>query len=182
MVLRRYFLPGKGLAQGKGIVFNPNGQTLYASSSDSRHIVAVDISGLRIVPKYRFKDEDDKTAPLIYISQPANTASGLVNVSESMIKLIGSAIDESGVNLIKVNGQTTPIKQNGNFEIFLPLQMGDNFTTIEVEDINGNTSVKRCTIRRKELNGEKYDPTLAKNFLFIVGMTEEMPKMSPIRC
>jgi len=166
--LRRYKI--KGAVDVRGAVFNPNGKVVYVASSGSKNIISYDVSVLRIIPKFRFKDEDDKTAPLIYISEPANLASGTVTFSESLLKIVGSAIDESGIHMIKLNGRETKINENGNFVMYMPLQMGDNFVTIEVQDINDNTTVKRFTVKRKNLDGEEYDPVDAKNYLFIVGI------------
>ncbi len=169
--LRKYDV--KGATGGvRGIAINPNGKTFYVSSSGNKNISTYDVSVLRIIPKFRFKDEDDKTPPLVYISEPANLSSGTVNFSGDLMKIVGSAVDESGIHFIKINGIEAKFNQNGNFSMFMPLQMGDNFINIEVQDVNENTTVKRFTIRRKNLDGEQYDPTLAKNYLFIVGINK----------
>lgn len=163
----------------KGLAFNPNGRSIYTSSSGSKNLISYDVSVLGIVPKFRYKDEEDKTAPSLFIAQPANTSSGRVNFSEDLIKISGSAIDESGIHRLKINGRETPLKESGNFTIVLPLQMGENFVTIECDDLNGNTAIKRFIVNRKNLTGEKYDPAKARNYLFIVGVNdyEYWPKL-----
>lgn len=166
----RHFEQGGSKKNIKGLGFNPNGQSVFASSIGSNMIINYDVSVLGITPQYRFKDEDDKTAPLVHISNPPILSSGKVTYSKDRIKITGSAVDESGVHKIKINGYDTPIKDNGNFVINLPLQMGDNFITIEVADVNDNTTIKRFVVNRRNLNGEEYDPADAKNYLFIVGI------------
>jgi WD40 repeat protein len=156
----------------KSAVFNPNGRTLFTSWGGSMNMNNYDISLLGIVPKFRFKDETDKTAPLVYISQPANTSEGSITYSQDLLKIVGSAVDDSGIHSLKINGLNTPIKEGGNFVIMLPLQMGENFITIEAQDINQNISVKRFIVNRKDLDGEDYDPAKARNHLFIVGINK----------
>lgn len=156
----------------KSAVFNPNGRTLFTSWGGSLNINNYDISLLGIVPKFRFKDETDKTAPLVYISQPANTGEGSITYSQDLLKIVGSVIDDAGIHSLKINGRETPIKDGGNFTIMLPLRMGENFVTIEVQDINQNIAVKRFMVNRKNLDGEQYDPMSAKNHLFIVGINK----------
>ncbi len=168
----RHFEEKGGSKVIKGLAFNPNGQSIFTSSDGHNEIVNYDVSVLEIVPQYRFKNEEDKTSPMVHISNPPNLSSGRVTYSQDRIKITGSTVDESGIHKLKINGYDTPIKENGDFVINLPLQMGDNFITIEVSDVNDNTTVKRFVVTRKNLDGEDYDPADAKNYLFIVGVNK----------
>lgn len=128
------------------------------------------IESLNISPVFRFKDKKDITPPQIFVSNPPNIQDNQVRYSKDMIDITGSVIDESGVRRLRVNGIETPIKQNGNFFIKLPLSMGDNFVSIEVTDVNDNIALKKFSVLRKNLDGGDYDASKAKNFLMVVGI------------
>ena len=128
------------------------------------------IESLNISPVFRFKDKKDITPPQIFVSNPPNIQDNQVRYSKDMIDITGSVIDESGVRRLRVNGIETPIKQNGNFFIKLPLSMGDNFVSIEVTDVNDNIALKKFSVLRKNLDGGDYDASKAKNFLLVVGI------------
>ncbi len=161
-----------------GISFNRNGREIVTVEKFQR-VRTWDVTPLNISSIYDFKDEDDKTGPSIYISNPPNITNDRVTVSDDLIRLQGVAIDESGVKNVSINKISTPLKENGNFTINLPLTMGENFVNIEVTDINDNISVKRFIVNRKNLDGEAYDPIEATNYLFIVGINkyEYWPKL-----
>ena len=81
---------------------------------------------------------------------------------------------------LKINGKETPVKENGNFLIHIPLSMGDNFVNIEVTDVNDNISLKKLVITRKSAEGEEYNPAAAKNHLLVVGINnyQYWPKLN----
>lgn len=139
-----------------------------------------DISPLNISPVFKFKDKKDTSPPQILVSNPPNTQQERVRFSKDMIDIKGTVVDESGVRILKINNIETPIKDNGNFVLYMPLSMGDNFVNIEARDINDNISLKKFIITRKDLSGEEYDNTKARNFLFVVGINDyqHWPKLN----
>jgi WD40 repeat protein len=153
------------------ITFKPDGKEL--SIIDWMVGVKVwDVSNLTIAPVFKYKDKKDNTPPQILVSNPPNTQSERLRFSKDLIVIKGTVVDESGVRNLKINGVTIPLKENGNFVLYLPLTMGDNFVTIEARDINENIAVKKFVITRKDLTGEEYDVAKAKNYLFVVGIND----------
>ncbi len=128
-----------------------------------------DISDLNIPPYFNFRNENDNLAPLVYISNPPKIVNDRINYSKDLIDLEGSVFDNFGVRNLIVNGVKTPVQQNGQFIIHLSLNMGENPVTIQANDINGNTVTRKFTINRRGDMGE-YDPLMARNYLFAVGI------------
>ncbi len=160
--------------------FSPDGKGLAVVEEYGTSVKVFDISALKISPVFRFKDENDKTPPQIFVSNPPNIQNNRVRYSQDIIDIKGTAIDESGIRYLKVNGIETPIRDNGNFVIKLPLSMGDNFVTMEVVDVNDNIALKKFVISRRELDGENYVASEAKNYVLIVGINdyEHWPKLN----
>jgi hypothetical protein len=128
------------------------------------------IESLNISPVYRFKDTKDTSAPLVMISNPANITDNKVRVYKDLLDLRGVVTDESGVRSLKINGRETPVKDNGNFVINIPLSMGDNYVNIEVTDINDNIALRKFVVTRKNVDGEEYNAAAAKNYLLVIGI------------
>ncbi|MTI19888.1 hypothetical protein E1176_02530, partial [Fulvivirga sp. RKSG066] len=162
------------------LAFNKKGDQLATINSLERGLDIWDVTTLDIAPIYEFRNEDDNSPPQIYISQPAKIVNDRVRFSGDLIALKGLVLDESGVRKLKVNGINTPIKDNGNFIINLPLSPGDNYVTIEVSDINDNIALKKFVIVREDLVAGTYKPEDAKNHLFIVGVNnyENWPSLN----
>ena len=163
-----------------GAAISPDGKGLAVVEEYSTSVKVFDVTSLKMSSVFRFKDESDKTPPQVFISSPPNIQNNRVRYSKDMIDIKGTAIDESGIRSIKVNGIETPIRDNGNFLIKLPLSMGDNFVTIEIVDVNDNIALKKFLITRKDLGGENYAAENAKNYVFIVGINDYVhwPKLN----
>lgn len=140
----------------------------------------LDVSALNISPVFKVKDSKDHNPPQILVSNPPNIQNDRYRFSQDLISIKGIVVDDSGVRSLKINGIETPLKDNGNFVLHLPLAMGDNYVNIETVDINDNIAVKKFVITRKNLDGEEYDVAKAKNFLFVVGINdyENWPKLN----
>ena len=151
--------------------FSPQGKEISVVEQYNSDVQIWDVSSLNISPVYNFKDETDITPPQIYVASP-NIQENRVRYSKDMIEIKGAVIDESGVRRLKINGFDTPIRENGNFLIKLPLSMGDNFVTMEVTDVNDNIALKKFIVSRRDLDGGEYDATEANNYLFVVGINE----------
>jgi hypothetical protein len=164
----------------KAIAISPNGKELATIEEYVQSIKYWNIESLHISPVFRHKDAKDKSAPLILVSNPPNIQDNKVRIYKDLIDLRGTVTDESGVRSLKVNGITTPVKDNGNFVINLPLAMGDNYVNIEVTDVNDNIALKKLIITRKSADGEVYNPTIAKNHLLVVGINnyQHWPKLN----
>ena len=132
---------------------------------ESLRTVVVDPSKIAVL-----RNEKDQTPPMIYLSTPSNIREDHVVVYEQMVKITGIVMDESGVQQLTVNNTLTPVKSNGAFTIYLPLNVGSNGITIEVKDVNQNIALKKFTIERKNTDGTLYDPTGATNYLLIIGI------------
>jgi len=151
---------------------SPDGQSLFFLEEFSPKARIWDVSDLNIAYVVKLKDGADKTPPQIFVSSPAKIIDNRVVHYQDFIAIRGSIIDDYGVRQLKVNGVNTPVRQNGNFVINLPLAMGDNYVTMEVTDINDNTSLKKFIINRKNMDGEEYDPSEAKNYLLVIGINK----------
>ncbi len=154
------------------IRFKPDGKEL-ATLVDLKGMRTWDVTALSIAPVFKFRDQKDNTPPQIFVSNPPNTQNDeRIRFSEDLLDLRGIVVDESGIRSLKINGIVTPIKDNGNFVMNMPLSMGDNFVTIEAKDVNDNIAIKKFIIDRKNLSGEEYDHSKAKNHLIVVGINE----------
>ena len=149
---------------------SPDGKSVSTLEEFSTEVHTWDISNLNISPVFHFKDAKDKAPPQIFVANPANLQNNRVTIYKDIIDLRGSVVDESGVRQLKVNGVQTPLKENGNFLINLPLAMGDNPVNIEVTDVNDNIALKKFVISRKNMTGQEYNPANAKNYLMIIGI------------
>lgn len=134
-------------------------------TKESTRSVVVDPAKIAVL-----RNQKDQTPPMIYLSTPSNIREDRVVVYEQMVKITGVVMDESGVQQLTVNNTLTPIKSNGAFTIYLPLNVGDNGITIEVKDVNQNIALKKFTIDRKNTDGTAYDPTGATNYLLVIGI------------
>ena len=149
--------------------FSPDGKQICAIEHLTPFAKIYDISNLYIPPVFRFKDEGDIIAPQIYVSNPPKIVNNRVNYSKDLIDIQGSIYDDYGIRSLSINGIETPIKENRQFLIHLPLNTGENPVVLKATDINGNYSIKKFTINRKD-NSREYDPMVARNFLFVAGV------------
>lgn len=154
----------------RSIAISPNGKEVATIEEFMQTVKYWNIESLHISPVFRHKDSKDKSGPLILVSNPPNIQDNRVRIYKDLIDLRGTVTDESGVRSLKVNGIVTPIKDNGNFILNIPLAMGDNYVNIEVTDVNDNIALKKLIITRKSADGEQYNPALAKNFLLVIGI------------
>jgi WD40 repeat protein len=164
----------------KAIAISPNGKELATIEEFVPTVKYWNIESLHISPVFRHKDSKDKSGPLIMVSNPPNIQDNRARIYKDMIDLRGTVTDESGVRSLKVNGIVTPVKDNGNFVINMPLAMGDNFVNMEVTDVNDNISLKKLVITRKSADGEEYNPAAAKNYLLVIGINNYLhwPKLN----
>jgi WD40 repeat protein len=164
----------------KAIAVSPNGKELASIEEFVQAVKYWNIESLHLSPVFRHKDSKDKSAPLILVSNPPNIQDSRVRIYQDMIDLRGTVTDESGVRSLKVNGIVTPVKDNGNFVINMPLATGDNYISMEVTDVNDNIALKKFVITRKNADGEEYNPATAKNYLLVVGINNyrHWPKLN----
>jgi len=139
-----------------------NIQNTYSTSSRKLKVDPNQITLLR--------SEKDVNAPMIYVSAPSNIRDDMVVLYQEILRLAGTVIDESGVQTLKVNGITVPVRENGAFVINLPLNIGDNPVTIEARDINQNISLRKFIITRKNMGGTEYSSKESKNYLLLIGI------------
>ncbi|MEQ9423005.1 MAG: caspase family protein [Cyclobacteriaceae bacterium] len=151
--------------------FSPDGKEVCIIEDLTPHAEIFDVSDLNIPPIFKLRDEGDVIAPQIYVSNPPKIVNDRINYSAGLIDLQGSIFDDYGVRSLSINGIETPIKENGKFLIHVPLTMGENEIEIQARDINGNIALKKFIINRKS-DTENYDYTVAKNFLFVVGIDD----------
>ena len=162
------------------IIISPDGKGISTVEEFATDVHSWDVTSLNISPVFLFKDVKDKNPPQIFVGNPPNLQNNRVTIYKDIIDLRGSVVDESGVRQLRVNGMSTPIKENGNFVINLPLSMGDNPVNIEVTDINDNIALKKFVINRKNLTGAEYNPANAKNYLMVIGINNYVywPKLN----
>ena len=161
------------------ISFSPDGKELaFYEKMASAKVWSIPM--LQLPSVFKLKDEKDLTPPQIYVSNPQNIKDDKVRVYKDMVEIKGTLMDESGIRSLRVNGIEVPIKDNNNFMIIQPLSLGDNPFMLEARDINDNIAVKRFVVQRKNMTGEEYDASKAKNFLFVVGINdyEHWPRLN----
>ena len=151
---------------------SPDGEDLATVEDLAPTYKIWDVSSLNIAPVFFARDKSDRSPPQLYIANPSNIQDERVIISRDVIDLRGTIIDESGIRNLKVNGIETPVKDNGSFVINLPLTMGDNYVTIEATDINNNIMLRKFIVERKDLTGESYVASKAKNFLLVIGIND----------
>lgn len=149
---------------------SPDGKEVACHDEFGKGVTFWNIESLHISPVFTHKDLTDKTGPLIMISNPPNIHDNKVIVYKDLLDVRGVVSDESGVRTLKINGLTARVRDNGNFVYNIPLGIGDTYVTIEVEDVNNNISLRKFIVTRKTLDGNEYNPALAKNHLFVVGV------------
>jgi hypothetical protein len=161
------------------LAFSPDGKEL-AFYEKQKSVRVWSVPKLNLPSVFKLKDQKDRTPPQIYVSNPPNIQDDKVRIYKDLVEIKGTLMDESGIRGLKVNGIEVPIKENNNFVIIQPLSMGDNSVVIEAKDVNDNISIKRFTVQRKNMEGETYDVTKARNFLFVVGINdyEHWPKLN----
>ncbi len=133
--------------------------------NESIRRVMVDPNSIAMV-----RNKNDQTPPMVYLSNPANIRNDHIILYEDGIKITGTLMDESGIQQLLVNKTITPVKPNGEFSIFLPLNVGETGITIEAKDVNQNIALKKFTIERRNANGTAYDPAAARNYLLVIGI------------
>ena len=162
------------------IAISPGGQEVASVEEFGADVKLWNISSLNITPIVRFKDTKDSSAPLILVSNPVNIIDNKVTVYKDIIDLRGIVSDESGVRSLRINNIETPVRQNGNFLINIPLAMGENYINMEVADVNDNIALKKFVILRKNMEGEAYSGITATNHLFVIGINNynSWPKLN----
>lgn len=146
--------------------------TIELSVTNTRNIekrasrkVKVDPSQITVL-----RSEKDVNAPMIYVSSPVNLREDQVILYQEVVRLSGTVIDESGIQTLKVNGITVPVRENGAFVINLPLNIGENAIAIEARDINQNIALKKFIVNRKNMDGSEYNVADATNYLLLIGI------------
>jgi Caspase domain/Glucodextranase, domain B len=117
------------------------------------------------------RSEKDHSNPMIFVSDPVNQKEYVVVYSDG-ISLKGTVLDESGIQQLKINGSVVPVKENGAYVVYLPLNVGENPVTIEAKDLNQNIGLKKFVIERKNPDGSAYNFAEAKNYLLVIGINE----------
>jgi hypothetical protein len=91
----------------------------------------------------------DLTGPVVKIIDPP-VSRGVKIVSKTDVVLLrGQAIDESGIYEVTVNNRNADIQSNGNFNISLYLQEGDNQLIVRAVDKKFNVTVDTFIVARK---------------------------------
>ncbi len=150
--------------------FDPGGKWIYGTDDNSKKLVQVDVSDLGIVPKSFLKNDLDKNPPQITLAAPLLAGNEAVIYNEALT-LKGAALDETGVYVLKINGNPTKINEQGEFLVNLKLGMGDNNFLIEATDVNDLTTIKKFKVIRKAKEDEVLDiDYTAKNYLLAIGI------------
>ena len=116
------------------------------------------------------RSDKDHSPPMIYVSEPSTIRDDRTTIYQESIQLRGTVIDESGIQTLKINNVTVPVKENGAYTIYLPLNVGENPVSIEAKDVNQNVSLKKFVIDRKNTDGTEYNYQEAKNYLLLIGI------------
>lgn len=148
--------------------------TILVKAENVKGIVQESVRKVVVDPNQiaTLRNKDDKTPPMIYVSNLANSRNDVLQVFEGVVKLTGTVFDESGVQQLTINNINTPLKENGSFVINLPLNMGETPITIEAKDVNQNYASQKFIIERKNADGTDYKVEDARNFLIVIGIND----------
>lgn len=150
------------------VTFDPKGKYLSVSGFESKKIDLWNCLSLNISPYIELKDGTDKTPPQVVLTNP-KVPKDKVTVTQEEINLQGLVIDNMGVQEVKVNGQKASLSATGDFDVKLNLAIGENKVAIEATDVNGNTSVKKVSIIRKDFDLDALSLE-SKNHMLIISI------------
>lgn len=139
------------------------------SANLKRTLYVFDFRNPEVGPMQKLKYDKDIVGPMIAVSSPV-LVKDRFKTDLDQIKLKGVAIDDFGIKEASINGKPLNLDTKGEFEITIPLAMGDNQFKIEAKDLNNNGSSKVLTIVRDsefDFTGAKVD---AKNYLLLIGI------------
>jgi WD40 repeat protein len=160
--------------------FDPGGKLIYGTDDNSKKLVQIEVSDLGIVPKSFLKNDLDKNPPQITLAAPLLAGNEAIIFNEALT-LKGAALDETGVYVLKINGNPTKINEQGEFLVNLKLGMGDNNFLIEATDVNDLTTIKKFKVIRKSKEDEVLDiDYTAKNYLLAIGI-DNYSDWSPLK-
>ena len=117
-------------------ILSPEGITLIGSEATRGRPYAQSSSGL-----------DDRRL------RSVGTQEG-ITVSDANILVRGTAVDESGIFEVVVNGRNATLKPNHIFEATVPLKVGRNDIVIRSMDIFENSVERRFVVFRKDTPGQ----------------------------
>lgn len=170
MALKREIKIKKAKGTITCVRFDPGGKLIYGTDFLSSKLLQFDVSDLGIVPKSFLRNDLDKNPPQITLSAPILSNNEAVIFTESLV-LKGAALDETGVYVLKINGNATKINEQGEFLISLKLGMGENNFLIEATDVNDLTTIKKFKVIRKSKEDEVLDiDYTSKNYLLAIGI------------
>lgn len=114
----------------------------------------------------------DTNPPQIVLVAPKDRNGRITHSTESILLKVKVLDGESGILKATVNGQAVKLSGTGNFEINLPLAIGENALVIEATDLHKNIGRKELTITREDLEASDvdFDPAQAKNYLLVIGI------------
>jgi WD40 repeat protein len=170
MALKREIQIKKAKGTITCVRFDPGGKLIYGTNFLTKKLVQIDVSDLGIVPKSFLKNDLDKNPPQITLSAPVLNNNEAVIYTESVV-IKGAALDETGVYVLKINGNATKFNEQGEFLIQLKIGMGENNFLIEATDVNDLTTIKKFKIIRKSKDDEVLDiDYTSKNYLLAIGI------------
>jgi hypothetical protein len=111
----------EGTAEQTAIAVHPRGEYLYVAADDTWHI-------------FKF----DKTPPVITINTPVEEV-----LTDETVVISGTAVDESGVKEVLVNGEPAG---NNSWSYQITLTPGVNKILISATDLRGNTQTEEFTV------------------------------------
>ena len=170
MALKREIQIKKAKGTITCVRFDPGGKLIYGTDFLSKKLLQFNVSDLGIVPKSFLRNDLDKNPPQITLTAPLLTNNQSVIYNEYLV-LKGAAIDETGVYVLKINGNATKINELGEFLINLKVGMGENSFLIEATDVNDLTTIKKFKVIRKSQEDEVLDiDYTSKNYLLAIGI------------
>jgi WD40 repeat protein len=95
----------------------------------------------------------DTTAPKIVITSPYVTRGVGVQSTADKMKVMGQALDDSGVKTVLVQGAAARLDAGGNFSGEATLKIGDNLITVTATDVHGNQASESFVVRRVPVAG-----------------------------
>jgi len=120
-----------------------------SNGSNNIKVEAINDAGKKGEFTFKINNTLDNFSPTVTIVEPSVTR-GIKVVRKSEVAAIkGYAIDPNGVIEVKVNNQRAAIEENGEFNVDLYLQMGDNKVVVQATDSYMNTTTDTFTIVRK---------------------------------
>lgn len=139
-------------------------------------VIAISNSGKSSTQSFEVKrdrrNSRDNIPPTISILSPKVSRGFDIVQAESSIKVLGKALDDSGIREVKINDKQATVYSDGSFTGMVALTKGSNAITVVAIDNNNQVATKTFQVQRKETTTTDNKPitnTNEKRVALVIG-------------